>query len=74
MADVPFLSWSPRAESKAQVRTGNKQTPPQAQWDDSGSCCGDCTAEQEEEMSHQTQARKQSEGSFHSWAGGVEQR
>ena len=57
MADVPCLRIS-----NTQVRTGNKQTPPQTQWGDSGSCCTDCTAEQEEETSHQTQARKQSEG------------
>lgn len=28
---------------------------------DSGSCCGDCTCEQDEETSHQTQAGKQSD-------------
>ena len=54
MADVPCLRIS-----NTQVRTGNKQTPPQTQWGDSGSCCTDCTAEQEEETSHQTQARKE---------------
>lgn len=69
MADVPCPSIS-----NTQVSTGNKQTPPQTQWGDSGSCCTDCTAEQEEETSHQTRARKQSEGSFGSRAGGVEQR
>ncbi len=63
-----------REQSNTQTRTGNKQTPPQTQWGDSGPCCSDCTAEQEEETSHQTRARKQSEGSFGSWAGGVEQR
>lgn len=61
-------------QSNTQLRTGNKQTSPQTQWGDSGSCCSDCTAEQEEETSHQTQARKQSEGSFRSWSREVGQR
>lgn len=49
-------------QSNSRLRTGNKQSPLQTQWGDSGSCCGDCTPEQEEETSYQTQARKQSNG------------
>lgn len=58
----------PLSRATLGVRTGSKQTPPQTQWGDGGSRCSDCTAEQEEEMSYQTRAGKQSAGSFHSLA------
>lgn len=49
-------------QSNIKVRTGNKQSPPQTQWGDSGPRCSDCTAEQEEETSHQAQAQQQPKG------------